>query len=279
MNMNKFYVRKSKAFTLIELLVVIAIIALLLSIIVPSLKLAKETAKRSVCASNLASLGKAIFLYAEDNSDLLPPNWYQTGDGQPHHSYGVCFIDRDPSLSPQERMTSVFGWGYLFTSDFIEQGEVFYCPNAPKRTGSSGGFEVSYNYSSYSGGPGWPWNNDPSGWNNYYVRSSYQYLPQAARTKETVTSAGGSGTFPEIATKSSRLYAGHVMACDILYSFDHLAHRRGSGKLSGGLNILRADGSANFSNNAEAFDRDLWPDGVTLGNDEYRFRKVVSLLK
>jgi prepilin-type N-terminal cleavage/methylation domain-containing protein len=60
-------VRKSKkAFTLIELLVVIAIIALLISILLPSLSRARELAKRTVCASNLKGLGEAHYIYAQD---------------------------------------------------------------------------------------------------------------------------------------------------------------------------------------------------------------------
>lgn len=63
--------RHQTAFTLIELLVVIAIIALLLAIIVPSLKVAKEIAAGSVCMGNEAQLGKSWLLYAEDNKGLI----------------------------------------------------------------------------------------------------------------------------------------------------------------------------------------------------------------
>jgi prepilin-type N-terminal cleavage/methylation domain-containing protein len=48
--------KKNNGFTLIELLVVIAIIALLLAVILPSLRLAKEAGKRIVCLNNLKQL-------------------------------------------------------------------------------------------------------------------------------------------------------------------------------------------------------------------------------
>ena len=60
--------RKS-AFTLIELLVVIAIIALLLSIIAPSLKKAKYYARRIIDRNNLKSLGMAMQLYLNSSKD------------------------------------------------------------------------------------------------------------------------------------------------------------------------------------------------------------------
>jgi prepilin-type N-terminal cleavage/methylation domain-containing protein/prepilin-type processing-associated H-X9-DG protein len=59
-------------FTLIELLVVVAIIALLISILLPALNKARESAKTSVCASNVHQMMLAIHYYAEDHAGHLP---------------------------------------------------------------------------------------------------------------------------------------------------------------------------------------------------------------
>jgi len=61
-------VRRTRGFTLIELLVVVAIIALLLSILLPSLEGARAQARQVVCLSNLHAQGHAAYLYAEDNA-------------------------------------------------------------------------------------------------------------------------------------------------------------------------------------------------------------------
>lgn len=61
-----------KGFTLIELLVVISIIAILLSILLPSLGLAREQGKGVYCASNLRQMSFAVSSYNLDNDNYFP---------------------------------------------------------------------------------------------------------------------------------------------------------------------------------------------------------------
>jgi len=60
------------AFTLIELLVVIAIIAILISMLLPSMKGARESARATVCLSNQRQIGAALLMYAEANKEWTP---------------------------------------------------------------------------------------------------------------------------------------------------------------------------------------------------------------
>lgn len=65
--------KKQRAgFTLVELLVVISIIALLISILLPSLRKARDQAKDTLCKANLHQLGISIQYYVQDSGDRLP---------------------------------------------------------------------------------------------------------------------------------------------------------------------------------------------------------------
>ncbi len=68
--------RDRRAFTLIELLVVIAILALLVSILLPSLTRAKELAQVAICMSNLKGISFGHTMYGQDNNDILVPVHY-----------------------------------------------------------------------------------------------------------------------------------------------------------------------------------------------------------
>jgi prepilin-type N-terminal cleavage/methylation domain-containing protein/prepilin-type processing-associated H-X9-DG protein len=66
-----------RAFTLIEVLVVVAIMALLMSILLPSLSGARALSKATVCGTQMNELFKATLMYTQSNDDRLPYfGWY-----------------------------------------------------------------------------------------------------------------------------------------------------------------------------------------------------------
>ncbi len=67
---------RNMAFTLIELLVVIAILAILMSLLLPSLSKARGVAKKSGCLNNLKQMGSCTEMYVTDNNEYLPGVYY-----------------------------------------------------------------------------------------------------------------------------------------------------------------------------------------------------------
>src|SRR5581483_6708342 len=67
--------RGGRAFTLVELLVVIGIIALLISLLLPTLGKTREQARRVACAANLHNWGIACAGFAANNRGLFPKCW------------------------------------------------------------------------------------------------------------------------------------------------------------------------------------------------------------
>jgi len=106
---------RPSGFTLIELLVVIAIIAILASLLLPSLSRARHTARGVLCISNLKQQGMAVASYANDSQDWLPTqNYYGNGA-----SYGWKLYIA-PYLTPKYR-------GGIYADTWAFNG-VFKCP-------------------------------------------------------------------------------------------------------------------------------------------------------
>ncbi|MBN2563485.1 MAG: type II secretion system protein [Phycisphaerae bacterium] len=89
--------KRPRAFTLIELLVVVAIIALLISILLPSLSRARELSKRTVCSANLRGIGQAMYIYAQDAPYVFPAI-AQTYDQTSSNCH--FFFDQDRTTAP-----------------------------------------------------------------------------------------------------------------------------------------------------------------------------------
>jgi prepilin-type N-terminal cleavage/methylation domain-containing protein/prepilin-type processing-associated H-X9-DG protein len=111
--------RKRGGFTLVELLVVIGIIALLISILLPSLNRARESAQRTACLANLRSVMQMIHLYAAENKQQIPlgcsSDVYQT-------SY---FIAQGNSATTWRWP----GFGCLYKAGFLKDPRYLYCPS------------------------------------------------------------------------------------------------------------------------------------------------------
>lgn len=139
---------RRNAFTLIELLVAIAIIAVLASLLLPSLKNARETAKSAVCINNLKQIYLAFSLYAQDWNDAFAGgnaaannpdfNWCQAlgnanyfGGGEIPVSWSIrrwnvlrCPAERPITDSTVGQTTSYYDWRY-FGASYVMNASVY----------------------------------------------------------------------------------------------------------------------------------------------------------
>ena len=88
--------RRKFAFTLIELLVTIGIIALLVAILIPSLRKARESAQTAQCLNNLRQIGLMSEMYTSvSGGSLMPYFWYTPSDpGLSYSNFWIGLLER-----------------------------------------------------------------------------------------------------------------------------------------------------------------------------------------
>jgi prepilin-type N-terminal cleavage/methylation domain-containing protein len=141
--------RHHGGFSLIELMVSVAIVALLASILLPSLSHARARAREVACATSLRTWGQAFHLYANDQNDRgrnRPPD--QVDPAHPEHE--CCYIDVLPPLTGR-RAWRDFADGEKPTGDIWQCLEACPLPDAaysPQYRPSTMGYH-SYAMNSY----------------------------------------------------------------------------------------------------------------------------------
>jgi len=129
--------RRIGGFTLVELLVVIGIIALLISILLPSLSKAREQGYRIKCASNLRQIALGARMYANENKGKFPRTYHQPGTGLENTCQGG--LGNAPTAQPFDIAnpqgpvgpSSAAASLYLLIRNKYCPPAIFKCPSSP----------------------------------------------------------------------------------------------------------------------------------------------------
>lgn len=117
-----------RGFTIVELLVVVSIIILLLSILLPSMREAREAARIAKCTSQLHQMGVALLDYAADQQMQLPP-----GNATSWRGYGIDATWTSAGgvwpMYQSQGKGQPMGLAFLVMNDYITDARLMYCPS------------------------------------------------------------------------------------------------------------------------------------------------------
>lgn len=145
--MKRLRLSATRGFTLVELLVVIAIIAILVSLLLPTVQSAREAARRMSCQNNMRQLGLAIANY-ESAFRVFPPAYLSetrhpardpiTLDGPNGFGWGALLLPQVEQGALYQRLDfSVAAWAPINAPSTRTRLPMFLCPSASQSDGDA----------------------------------------------------------------------------------------------------------------------------------------------
>jgi prepilin-type N-terminal cleavage/methylation domain-containing protein/prepilin-type processing-associated H-X9-DG protein len=92
--------QQPRGFSLIELLVVIGIIALLIALLLPALRRARQQANTIACRSNLHQIGQLLMIYANNNNGWIYPPNHGVIPGRPREEFWPNLVFKPAIWNP-----------------------------------------------------------------------------------------------------------------------------------------------------------------------------------
>lgn len=121
----------ARAFTLVDVMVSMAVVAVLIGLLLPSLRGVTSTGKRVACSSNIRQIGLGLHMYADDWNGFVVPSRFVPGWSQKYR-------DSDPAQMMTLRLSndadglwgqSWDGLGRLTMANYLDAPKIFYCPS------------------------------------------------------------------------------------------------------------------------------------------------------
>jgi prepilin-type processing-associated H-X9-DG protein len=129
--------QRKPALTLVEILVVIGILGLLVALLLPATRSAREPARRNTCRNNLKQIGLALHNYAEAEG-TLPPAYTVDAEGNRLHSWRTLLLPYLEQSQLFETIDLTKPWDDPANSKARETAvAVYQCPSSPEPDGLS----------------------------------------------------------------------------------------------------------------------------------------------